>query len=148
MFKTHCFLCIVAALALAAIPSSSRQSAVASAPEAQGIDLPNEDGIPKGYMIIEGDIVVPLDFYEQEATYATNLWPGGILPYVFDANVTAQNQARMLQAMAEWETVANVDFRPRNDESDYLHIQHDPVAVGRFEVRIDPGYEFEGFQRA
>jgi hypothetical protein len=84
------------------------------------------DSIPKGYMIIEGDIVVPEDFFDQSddrATYDPVLWPGGVVPYVFDANVNATNQARAITAMGDWEAVANVDFRPRNGESDYIHIQ-------------------------
>jgi len=85
------------------------------------------DGIPEGYMIIEGDIVVPEDFFETEGkrtTYNTVLWPGGIVPYVFASNVNATNQARAVAAMGDWEAVANIDFRPRNGEDDYLYIQN------------------------
>ncbi len=87
------------------------------------------DGVPPGYMIIEGDIIVPEDFYDrggigiQSAFGDTNFWPNGIVPYVFDANVTATNQALMLAAMAEWESVANVDFRPRNGEGNRVRIR-------------------------
>lgn len=87
---------------------------------------PASDGIPEGCMIIEGDIIVPEDFYEQVAagTYVTNLWPGGIVPYEFDVNVNQANRAKMLVAMADWESVANVDFRPRNGEFTFVHIQN------------------------
>lgn len=88
---------------------------------------PAVEGVPDGYMIIEGDIVVPKDFFERggvSATFASNLWPGGIVPYVFNANVTAQNQALMLAAMSEWETRANIHFIPRTSQSSYLLIQN------------------------
>jgi hypothetical protein len=87
---------------------------------------PPWDGVPEGYMIIEGDIIVPVDFYEQvgaQAVWATNFWPNGIVPFEFDANVTVANQQLMLVAMADWEDVANVDFRPRSGEANYVHIQ-------------------------
>ena len=83
-------------------------------------------GIPEGYMIIEGDILVPINLYYKQkpaATWETKFWPNGIVPFEFDATVTPTNQNNMLAAMAEWERVANVDFRARSNESDYLHIQ-------------------------
>jgi hypothetical protein len=85
------------------------------------------DSIPEGYVIIEGDIVVPEDFFDTQGTrgtFDTNLWPDGIVPYVFDTNVDATNQARAITAMGDWEAVANVDFRPRAGDENYLHIQN------------------------
>ncbi len=82
--------------------------------------------LPEGCIIIEGDIVVPSNFFDapdrKNVTYSSNLWPDGIIPYEFDSNITSQNQDKMLSAMAEWEAVANLDFRPRINETDYLHI--------------------------
>jgi len=83
---------------------------------------PYVDGIPEGCKIIQGDIIVPNSW--TEAAYATNLWTGGIIPYQFDSNVTTTNQNLMLDAMAEWETVANVQFIVRDGETNYLHIQN------------------------
>ncbi len=87
--------------------------------------IEDEDGIPEGYMIIEGDIIVPVGFSTQgvEAVWATNFWPSTV-PYEFDANVTAINQQRAIDAMAEWEAVANVNFVPRANEANYIHIQN------------------------
>ena len=83
------------------------------------------NGIPRGFKVIEGDIVVPEDFdTSTRATYAANLWPGGVVPYEFDANVTPANAAAMLVAMAQWEAIANVDFRPRAGELLYVHIRN------------------------
>ena len=101
-------------------------------PSAQSVD-----DQPGKYMIIEGDILVPVDFYEKNrlaATWETKFWPDGIVPYEFDANVTAQNRTKMLAAMAEWKKVANVNFRLRSGESDYIHIQsanNNSSSVGR-----------------
>lgn len=81
--------------------------------------------VPEGYMVIEGDILVPTDFYDQvgRGTWATNLWPNGVVPFIFDSNVEEPKRAQMLAAMQEWENVANVDFRPRTNEISYVRIR-------------------------
>jgi hypothetical protein len=91
------------------------------------------DGIPEGYMIIEGDILVPVDFYDRILPSApgapdapwlpSSFWPNGVVPYEFDANVTAANETGMIAAMGEWEAVANVDFVARTTEANYIHIR-------------------------
>jgi hypothetical protein len=58
-----------------------------------------------------------------EGVFDTNWWPGGIVPFEFDGNVTQAEEDAMLDAMTEWEAVADVDFRPRNGENDYIHIE-------------------------
>ena len=66
-------------------------------------------GVPEGYMIIEGDITVPEDFYEEQGKQAWRenyWWPDGIVPYEFDANVLAWQQDSMLAAMGVWEGVS------------------------------------------
>lgn len=90
---------------------------------------------PDDYMIIEGDIQVPMDFYEQEArgvdgTYKTNLWTNGIVPYEFDTNVTLANQAVAVAAMNLWQQAANVTFQQcagnrclSFQTPNYVHIQ-------------------------
>jgi len=88
------------------------------------------DGVPEGYMIIEGDIIVPEDFFDgggigiQSVFGDTQFWTNGIVPFVFDANVTPANQTLMIAAMADWENVANVDFRLRNGEANYVRVQN------------------------
>ncbi|MHC4695317.1 MAG: M12 family metallopeptidase [Planctomycetota bacterium] len=82
------------------------------------------DGIPAGHMIIEGDIIVPEDFFTGRACYATNLWPGGVVPFEFDGNVSSANQTQMFTAMSEWESVANIDFRHRHwNDAHWIHIR-------------------------
>lgn len=87
-------------------------------------------GIPAGYMIIEGDILVPVDFYEnrvQAAWRQNSFWPNGIVPFQFNDNVTQANRNAMLAAMAEWERVANVDFIPRTTEDAWVEIMDSDV---------------------
>jgi hypothetical protein len=114
--------------------------------DGQGSQLPpqNKD-IPEGYVIIEGDIQVPVSHYQalvkgawrsEAATFPrdVSLWPNGIVPFEFDNNcgpasttcVSAENQTAMLNAMAILQGVANVNFQqcPANTCSgDYVHIQ-------------------------
>lgn len=101
-----------------------RTAAQDEAPRPPG---PIED-IPEGYMLIEEDILVPTDFYEQVDRgtwpWRQNFWPGGIVPFVFDGNVNETQRGQMLAAMQLWENVANVDFRPRNGESNYVRIRN------------------------
>ena len=60
------------------------------------------DGLPSGMMLVEGDILIQTtDFARRYAlpqpdganapqgTYEVNTWPNGLVPYEFDANVTA-----------------------------------------------------------
>ncbi|HEY7495513.1 MAG TPA: M12 family metallopeptidase [Candidatus Tectomicrobia bacterium] len=89
--------------------------------------------LPEGYTIIEGDIIVsPLSDMPAAArakflARGPNLWPGGIVPFEFDANVDASDpnvgdptlsrRARMRWAMQQWENVANVRFdQCQNDQ--------------------------------
>ena len=63
-----------------------------------------DDGpeIPRGYKLVD-DMIVEEDFgTPARGTHQANLWPGGVVPYEFDANVTQLNQDRTLAAMAEW----------------------------------------------
>jgi len=87
---------------------------------------PLTDGIPSGFKVVEGDILVP-DEFEQggvAATYSTNSWTNGIVPYVFSSNVTPANASAMLVAMGWWENVAAVDFIPATNETNYIYIQN------------------------
>jgi len=84
--------------------------------------------IPPGYTLIEGDILVRTSFVKEhqlnpQATWTANLWPNGVVPYEFDANVTQANRTAMLQAMTDWQNVAAVSFVARTNQADYIHIQ-------------------------
>lgn len=89
-----------------------------------------KSGPPPGYRLVEGDIQVPIPPGGEivaAGTFANSgdLWPGGDVPYEFDDNVSAENRQRMLDAMAVWQNVANIRFRPKNwwELIYYVHIQ-------------------------
>lgn len=82
--------------------------------------------IPPGFVLIEGDILMPVSRLQEHwlgGTFATNFWSNGIIPYEFDANVTSVHQTAMLTSMGDWQAAANVQFRARTDEDNYVHIQ-------------------------
>jgi hypothetical protein len=102
-------------------------------------DVPNsilgEDGIPLGWIIIEGDIQVPGDWFQSNATVEDNLWTNGIVPFQFDGNVSTRNQQSAIDAMAEWSAVANITFIPRTSELTFIHFRdsdgnNSPVGMG------------------
>ncbi len=100
------------------------------------------------YVIIDGDMQVSRDFYERLQAEArspqsppvwpgTKLWPGGIVPFEFDRNVSEENRTKMIDAMAVLEGAANVDFRRCDfddcEDGDYVHIRDSdeiPIPVG------------------
>lgn len=87
-----------------------------------------QTGVPDGYILIEGDILVRSDNHQDlgpGGVWNTLFWTNGIIPFEFNTNVTAGNQQHALNAMGFWENVANVDFRPRTSEPNYIHIQDD-----------------------
>ncbi len=98
-------------------------------------------GLPPDTMLVEGDILIrvadfPLRYpsihasHAPEGTYQTNGWPGGQVPYEFNANVTQANRAFMETAMSWWEDVAGVDFVQCANNlctGDHLHIQNSNV---------------------
>ena len=84
--------------------------------------------IPPGYHVVEGDIVEPLPGrISTETAYVALLWPGGVVPYEFDANVSPGNQAQALLAMAQWAAISNgvcVSFTPRSGQANFIHFQN------------------------
>jgi len=87
--------------------------------------------IPDGYTLVDGDMLLPTAYVESvlrnqalsphtpQAAYNTNFWSigvppfeiRGIVPFEFDANVSAANRSAMIGAMAILEAAANVDFQ-------------------------------------
>ena len=83
------------------------------------------DEPPKPYILIEGDIMVPPDWFESKTAISNNFWPSGIVPYQFDGNTWAAFRTAVVNDMAVWERVADVDFVPRTTQEDYIHIMYD-----------------------
>ncbi len=66
------------------------------------------------------------------------LWPGGIVPYEFDPEVTQINRDRFRIAMDELQTVANLTFIPRTTETAYIFARNsggNSSSIGRTGVR-------------
>jgi len=90
--------------------------------------------VPPGWVIVEGDILMPAEALR--GTHATNLWPGGVVPFEFASSVSVEHRENMLAAMSRWELAANVDFVPRSGQFDFVRIQNSTVgennsAIGR-----------------
>lgn len=88
--------------------------------------------IPADLRVLEDDILVARDWIEPRTAYVVDLWPGGVVPFQFGANVTGTNQSLMLAAMAEWEGLANVNFVPHSGENDYIFIRNATFNASEF----------------
>ena len=96
--------------------------------EWQGEPLVN--GIPGGFKVIEGDIIVPEEFDGQTAAApAIHLWGVGadgiaVVPYEFNVNVGLNRMNQMIAAMELWENIANIDFQPLDGPSLFwIHVR-------------------------
>ena len=52
--------------------------------------------------------------------FILEIWPGGVVPYEFDANVSADNRSRARRAMEKIMDVSGVYFIPRTHEDDRI----------------------------
>lgn len=84
--------------------------------------LPLPQGDWRDYQLVEGDIMMPLSAIEGRSTFEARKWIKGRVPYVFHSSVTPANQAKMVAAMNEWESVSGLDFLPRTTQPDYLEV--------------------------
>jgi hypothetical protein len=85
---------------------------------------PFQPDLTPGYVLIEGDIQIPLAQYmllisgaPPDATFGTvSYWPGGVVPFDFVTSgtgaVSSANQTRAITAMNMIEQRTGVDFRP------------------------------------
>lgn len=83
-------------------------------------------GAPEGYKIVEGDMIVPTTPQPTESAFDTNFWSGQVVPYEFNADVTALNRDRTRLAMDRWEDVANVRFvqcAANSCNGDFVHVR-------------------------
>jgi hypothetical protein len=107
--------------------------------------------LPPGYILVEGDIQVPIAEFERRyrasqaptpeqaptGAYQTDTWPNGNVPYEFNANVSTANRTAMQTAMQQWQEISNVRFSQCANNTcsdDFIHIQSSTVnnsAIGR-----------------
>jgi hypothetical protein len=64
------------------------------------------------------------NFYQGVATN-TLPWPGGIVPYKFDTNVSPTEQSIYLAGMKEWELAANIHFVPYTNQANFVLLRFD-----------------------
>lgn len=96
--------------------------------------------LPKGWIPLEIDplggaselwgshLTCSVELESEDATWKSAPWPGGLVPFEFNANVTALNQTRALAAFAVLQGLETpLVFVPRSGEGDYLHIRNDSV---------------------
>ena len=73
----------------------------------------------------------------------TTPWPSGVIPYEFDATVTAAHQEQFVDAASEWSAFANVTFVPRTSQTDYVTVHDDPsISGGNSFVGVKGGQQF------
>ncbi|MCW1925403.1 M12 family metallopeptidase [Luteolibacter arcticus] len=58
-------------------------------------------------------------------------WPGGVVPYVFDAGLSAAQRQIYLAGLREFELAANVQFIPRTAETQHVLFKYDPQGPNR-----------------
>ncbi len=72
-------------------------------------------------VVVEEDILVPVGIAPR-SSYGNTPWPGGLVPYEFDASVTLSQQQIAREIMDQWEARADVTFLPRTTQADYVVI--------------------------
>lgn len=127
-----------AASALGQVPWPDGPEAPVAAPEAPagggygdpanprfpaGVDPLHPPGTPEGFMLVEGDILIPDDPFGSRSYEPGSAWPGGIIPFDIDTNLTASEQAALFRAMWEMSsTEADISFVLRSDQLNYVSI--------------------------
>ena len=74
---------------------------------------------PEPWVLVD-DIWLPQSVVAGDATFQATPWPGGVVPYSFNPNVTAANQAVAIDAMAEIAAASNITFVARSTQPNYI----------------------------
>jgi len=77
---------------------------------------------------------IVVDFDVEAGAGVNNTWPDGVVPYAFNANVSATNRNRAIAAMNEISAIAPVFFIPRTTETAFIVYNNSTVnssQVGR-----------------
>tara|TARA_R110002072_G_scaffold25443_6_gene85226 strand:+ start:190388 stop:194125 length:3738 start_codon:yes stop_codon:yes gene_type:complete len=91
------------------------------------------------------DMWVPNHVLETDSLWDGAPWPGGVVPYAFDANTVSPSQQVMTRrAMAEIEGVCGVTFVPWTSGPNYLFIRENPnsTTVSNSSVGMQPVPQF------
>lgn len=66
--------------------------------------------------------VLPPQEFDDRSLWNANLWPGGVVWYTFDPNVSSTNADAARIAMYEIETVCGVRFNPRTNQTNFIKV--------------------------
>ncbi len=69
---------------------------------------------------------LPPEIFLQEGAGAGTDWTNGVVPYRFDAAVTAPQQASIIKALSEMEAVCGIDFVPRTNQANFITVRPNP----------------------
>lgn len=58
-------------------------------------------------------------------------WPGGLVPYQFDASLAPGQTNTLRHGLLEWTLAANLTFVPRSNQTRYLLLKYDPHGPNR-----------------
>lgn len=72
-----------------------------------------------------GDMLIDAEGIEPNGAISGNMWPGGVVYFIFADNVTPANQQNWQQAAGAWSAVSNVTFRYGTGKGNYLLVQSD-----------------------
>ncbi len=50
-------------------------------------------------------------------------WPGGVIPYVFDAYASSETRSKFLEAKADYDAKTQVRFVPRSNQANYVNVR-------------------------
>lgn len=83
-----------------------------------------------GLVIYQGDIILGKIADLERAEFGAKSifrdsprdyrWPGGVVPFEFEGNITAAERQTVRQAMQAWENVTPVRFVERNNQADFV----------------------------
>ncbi len=128
LFTIAASLAAVLAACQATTPQSETRRVPFSYPLANG-NVYSGTGVQlKSHILAGQDILLPLSAAQNTSkltpqanvTYST--WWDGVIPYVFDASVSEDMKARVLEAFNPWRGLG-VRIRPRTTEAQYLTIR-------------------------
>jgi parallel beta-helix repeat protein len=76
-------------------------------------------------------------------------WPGGIVPYVFTANVSPAEQVVYLDGMKEWVLSANIQFVPKTTQTNYVILDLDYMeGTNTYVASVPPVMTVDNLSRA
>lgn len=76
------------------------------------------------YQVI-GDMLIPAEKQLNKFDVNKSKWVDGKVYYEFDPAVTQDNRQRFVDAYKVWESVANLEFIERTNQSNYVYVQND-----------------------